>query len=121
MIATLTIARELADLITAATQATVSLDPDEAINATAAGQDTVLIQPPKLEADTHHHTTATWTIIVVPSHHSDRLAAWARLDELVRQITNAIHVTAARPYDWQPQDTVLPAYELTINTDHDHY
>lgn len=119
------IALELVDTATAALTAQgldavlVTTDQEKALNAAAAGDDTVFIGPPAVEYDTYRHATATWTAYIVAAPRN-RAESWTRADELVAALRVPLGIDDTRPYDWQPDDgEPLIAYEATFTTDHD--
>lgn len=98
----------------------VTLNADEAVNAVAAGIHACLINPPRLEFDTRHHATATWTLTLVPGS-ADRDTSWTEADELLEALRHAVDVDTVDPIDWKPDGAPIPlvAYRVTITTDHD--
>lgn len=98
----------------------VTIHTDDALNAAASGLHAVLVTPPRVEFDTTHHATATWTLMVVPGS-ADRDTSWTEADQLLGLIRDALDIDQAQPHDWQPDTGGIPllAYQLTLTTDHD--
>lgn len=105
----------IAALETAAVEAEVTLDPITADAALAAGENVVLILPPRIVYDTYDVATCTLTALTIAAS-PDYLTGWSDLDNVIDALRR-LDLDQVEPKQYVPLTTdrvTRSAFALTI-------
>lgn len=105
----------IAALETAAIDAEVTLDPITADAALAAGENVVLILPPRIVYDTYDVATCTLTALTIAAS-PDYLTGWSDLDNVIDALRR-LDLDQVEPKQYVPLTTdrvTRSAFALTI-------